>query len=96
MDAMYKMINKIYRNRESTRIHQKHEMDLYVIRYDSDGLLKNSKPCYHCILEMSKNKLIDVNTVYYSNELGQIISVKFKNLLSSKNHHISSGWKNHN
>ena len=63
------------------------KLKLIVIRTDKDGKLKNSKPCNNCLQIM---KLFGVNTVYYSNEDGNINKCKIDNIC--KDH--SSGRQN--
>lgn len=68
------------------------KLDLLVIRVSKSGQYGNSKPCIHCILNLSKNlpdKGYSLRTVYYTNEEGNIISAQFNELLHETNPHMS-------
>lgn len=67
--------------------------DLLVIRVDFNGNLRNSKPCSKCIEYLSKLRTYRIKNVYYSNENGDIIMVKFTDLLHSKDMHISRRFR---
>jgi hypothetical protein len=47
-----------------------------VIRW-SDGKIKNSKPCMHCLQYM---KNIGIKKICYSNEEGEFVNEKIKNI----------------
>ena len=59
---------------------------LYVIRCNSEGVLVNSKPCYHCINFLKESEKI--KRIIYSDENGQIISTPLNSL---HNTHITRG-----
>lgn len=68
------------------------KIDLLVIRVSKNGQFGNSKPCIHCILNLSKNlpeKGYVLQDVYYTDEKGNIIAIKFQNLLHETTPHIS-------
>lgn len=67
-------------------------VNLYVIKIDKEGNLKNSKPCKHCCIEMSKNKKININKIFFSNEFGKIESHYFNSWYKENLNHISYGW----
>jgi hypothetical protein len=68
------------------------KIDLLVIRVSKNGQFGNSKPCIHCILNLSKNlpdKGYTLQDVYYTDERGDIIANKFQNLIHESNPHMS-------
>jgi len=67
-------------------LHKK--IEIIVIRTDTKGNLKNSKPCTHCLDTL---KLFNVKCIYYSNDYGQIIKERLDNL---EQHRLSGGQKN--
>lgn len=67
-------------------------VDLFVIRANKNGELKNSKPCQQCLNYINqRRKLIGfkINYIYYSNENSDIICSKFSDLLSEDDKFIS-------
>ena len=90
MDAMEKLKSKMIRY----NIKKKIIVDLYVIRHTKTGLLASSAPCYHCTKELSKNKWLHINNLYYSKNDGCIECVKFKEWVEKEDHHVTKGWKN--
>jgi deoxycytidylate deaminase len=56
---------------------------MFVIRVNNTGKLVNSKPCNSCIYYMM---LYGVKSVYYSNDKGEIIKEKLKEIEAT---HIS-------
>ena len=71
--------------------------DLIVLKVDKQGNLGNSQPCYHCAIELNKNKKIKIRHLYFSNANGEIEKHNFKQWFHETDRHISSGWcrKNH-
>jgi hypothetical protein len=68
------------------------KVDLLVIRVSKSGQLGNSKPCIHCILNLSKNlpdKGYVLHAVHYTDETGEIKTARFQNLLQETTPHIS-------
>jgi len=70
------------------------KVDLIVLRYTKNGVLGDSRPCYHCIAFLESSR-ININWVYYSNKQGSITKIKFSHLAFNKENtaHISSGMK---
>jgi deoxycytidylate deaminase len=64
------------------------KISMIVLRVNLQGELKNSKPCYHCLEEL---KNIGIRKIYYSNEHGEIIMEKTKNMETT---HISRNRRN--
>jgi tRNA(Arg) A34 adenosine deaminase TadA len=58
---------------------------LIVVRYNREGKLVNSYPCFFC-LELIK--LSGIKTIYYSNESGELVKAKVKDMNII---HISTG-----
>jgi len=71
---------------------KKNTIDIVIIRFSHNNLLKNSKPCHHCIDHIKKYNdkyTLSINRIYYSNEYGNIVYEKIYNM---KNNHISSSF----
>lgn len=62
-------------------------LDIIVIRVNNNLILKNSRPCNHCIEQLKK---IGIRKIFYSNENG-IILCEFVDKIQKK--HISKGNK---
>ena len=88
MDAM-KNLDNFIRCKKIKR----EKMNLIVLRINKSGNLCESAPCYHCTLELSKNKNISIDKLYYSRTDGSITCIKFKEWLDNDNFHVSKGWK---
>jgi len=73
----YKMMN-----------HQCHrrKYNIMVIRTDLNGEIKNSRPCTECVKFML---IFGIKEVFYSNDKGEIINEKVKNMIDKK--HYSFG-----
>ena len=74
------------------------KLSLIVIKVDSHGKLKESKPCAKCIMYMDNlNKLgaYCIKTVYYSNSDGDLTIKKFSELLNEKEKHVSYRFRSH-
>ena len=68
------------------------KVDLLVIRVSKNGQYGNSKPCIHCILNLHKNlpdKGYSLRDVYYTDEHGKIVSIRFNELMYQTTPHIS-------
>ena len=68
------------------------KMIIYVMRFkvkDSNLVLANSKPCYHCLKTLHS---YNIKRVVYSNQSGDIERAKIQTLLDTKNYEISSGY----
>ena len=57
-----------------------------VIRFGKDGLLRNSRPCNHCLNSMIK---YHIKKIMYSTDDGTIKSEKPQDMEQT---HVSSGW----
>ena len=71
-------------------------VDLFVIRANKDGKLKNSKPCQQCLNYIDqRRKLIGfkINNIYYSDENSNIVCCKFNDLLDEDDKFISRYFK---
>lgn len=71
--------------------HQIKSVDIIIIRISNfnSSTLKNSRPCNHCIEYLQK---YPIRNVYYSNEYGDIVCEKLKNM---EKKHVSSGHRMH-
>lgn len=68
--------------------YQMSNLDIIIIRISpKDSLLKNSRPCDHCIDSLRK---FHIKRVYYSNEYGEIVCEKIEDM---KKMHVCSGDK---
>ena len=88
MDAMINLENFI----KCKKI-KKEKMNLVVLRVNKSGNLCESAPCYHCSLELKKNKNIIIDKLYYSRADGTITCIKFKEWIKNNNFNVSKGWK---
>lgn len=87
IDALFKL---------KTKIKTREKVDIIIIRLSNynNEILKNSKPCNHCIIHLKKyheSTKIFINRIYYSNEHGEIVHDTLDNIC---NNHISSGRGN--
>jgi hypothetical protein len=71
-------------------------MDLIVVRIKKNGKLAESAPCYHCTRQLSYNKIIFIDNLYYSRDDETITCIKFKDWLCQGTSHISRCWKHLN
>lgn len=67
-------------------------MDIVVLRISKNGILGESRPCYHC-LHMIEQSNLNIRCIYYSNRNGTIQKEKFKNMKKSELTYISSGFR---
>jgi tRNA(Arg) A34 adenosine deaminase TadA len=65
-------------------------VDLYVFRFSSDGTLRSSRPCFHCLRTMSN---YNIQYVYYSADDGKIHKEKFSEMMDSELTIVSSGMR---
>lgn len=72
---------------------KKNKMNLLVIRVNKQGELCESAPCFHCTKELSNNKCVQIDKLYYSKSDGSITCVKFNDWTSYGTSHVSKGWK---
>ena len=69
------------------------KINILVIRTTKIGTLSNSKPCYHCIMDMiniTPKYGYKINNVYYSTDDGSITKTKLSELYKSGDYHYSS------
>ncbi len=62
-------------------------VDLVVIRVSPTGLIGASKPCYHCMQQISKARL-RISKIYYSTASGDIVCENINQLLRTSIVHI--------
>lgn len=88
IDAMLKLPHR-------RKISKLTSISLVVIRMNKLNELKNSKPCYNCLMKLQKLYSFGYNlrNIYYSDENGQIVKKKYIDLLNEENKHISRGNK---
>lgn len=69
------------------------KFDLYVCRVNGKGVLRNSKPCYHCLEEIKKTNMI--NRIVYSDfDFNEMIPYSVSEKIDTIiNTHISFGNK---
>lgn len=63
-------------------------VDLIVIRVNSFGELKESKPCFHCLKFIKNSKKIQIKHIYYSTN-GIIKKTTLNKLLYEEKYHYS-------
>jgi len=73
---------------------RKIKVDLFVVRFLKNGELSLSAPCLHCSIELSKNKYVEINNLYYSTQNG-LIKIKFNDWMKTEDKCTSKGWKYH-
>ena len=85
MDAINKIKHK--KNNPSS-------VDLLVIKFSKQGILKESKPCFHCLKYMKKSG-VNIENIYCSSSLGEIDKYKFNDLYESsrKGGYVSYGMR---
>lgn len=69
------------------------KVSLIVIRISTNGELRNSRPCVHCLKRLGCLSSLGYNlrNVYYSNEFGVIVNAKYEDLLKSDVQHVTRG-----
>ena len=67
-------------------------INLMIIRTDSHGDIKMSKPCQKCIQHMRALRNCKINNVYYSGENGILIKTNLTKLYNEKMH-VSSRFR---
>jgi len=80
----------------SMKWRDKKSLDLLVFRWSSDGSqLLESRPCYHCLLELIKleDRIPKINHVFYSTKDHKIVREKFYSMIDSPKTYISSGMR---
>ena len=76
---------------------KKKKVDILVIKTSKSGRIGNSKPCYHCLMDLkrlSPERGYRINNVYYSNSDGIIVKKKLSHLILEGNFHFSSYYRN--
>lgn len=84
--AEYATIEKLPDRRNKKFI----SVDILVIRFNKQAEMKMSKPCYLCLRAMERKALRSgyrINKVYYSNDEGQIVMQKLKDLIMEEDQH---------
>jgi hypothetical protein len=64
---------------------------ILVIRVGDNGVLRESAPCRHCAIAIKK---IGIKRIKYSNNKGQIISMRTRDITIDSHPH-SSGYRDH-
>ena len=85
MDVLNKVLKKNKINKNGGIINLNNYV-IVVVRFGKDGLLKNSRPCNHCINTMCK---YHIKKIMYSTDEGIIVTEKPEDMELL---HISSGW----
>ena len=78
-------INKIYKKKNLPK-----KLDIFVIRLTDTGILRESRPCLHCINNLLTCGL-NIKNVYYSNANGKIMREKIHKMKNHPATYISSG-----
>ncbi len=71
----------------------KRGINLCVFSFTTDGKLRSSRPCFHCLQTLSR---YNIRYVYYSTEDGDIQKEKFDKMIESELTTISSGMRRRN
>lgn len=72
------------------------KVDLLVIRTSKTGLLGSSKPCIHCLMLLQTKlpeKGYKVQTIYYTDQHGDIHTATLNTLLHDENIHMSRYYR---
>ena len=77
------VIHKVIRTYDELHLHN---CTIAVVRFGKDGMLKNSRPCNHCLQCMIKYR---IKKIMYSTDDGTIKSERPEDM---EHLHISSGW----
>lgn len=81
-------------SRKMVLFHKKHmTVDLYVIKVGANGILKQSAPCRHCIIELTKLTKITIRNIHFSNQRGEIESHHFAQWHQTTQPYTSYGWR---
>jgi hypothetical protein len=70
-------------------------VNIVVIRLTSKNEIKHSRPCYHCIQTFQRLNII-IDRVYYSDQYGNIVCEKFKDMKDSNENKVTSGYRRRN
>lgn len=71
-------------------------IDIVVIRCSKEGIIGESRPCYHCILTMSKSRL-NIKNIYYTTRNGEMVKEELCEMIKHPDKsYISSGIKQKN
>lgn len=89
IDALKKMESLI----RCKKIKNNKKMDLIVIRVRKNGDLAESAPCKHCTIQLTLNKMISINNLYYSRNDGSITCIKFNEWSKNNPKHVSKGHR---
>jgi tRNA(Arg) A34 adenosine deaminase TadA len=68
------------------------KLDMLVVRINKFGILKNSKPCIHCINYIIKSKL-NIKNIYYSSYDSSIIKSNINELCYETTKFVSYGMR---
>jgi len=72
----------------------KMEYDYLVIRYSKNGVLGESRPCYHCIQSIQNWSDLRIRDVYYSTRTpGVIVKERVKDMLEDQPIHYCSAYR---
>lgn len=85
------VMRKFFRKNKFKRVITMNEtIDILVVRLTKTGQWGYSRPCHDCILKMTRS-LYKINTVYYTDHDGNIISEKINNMYRSPLTKFSNG-----
>jgi deoxycytidylate deaminase len=74
----------------SSKLGYKGILDLWVVRFDNNGVLANSYPCNDCIKHLRGEK---IRNVYYSSDDGTIKKEKLRDMEEKHTTKAASKWK---
>lgn len=74
------------------------KINILVIRVSITGKLGNSKPCFHCLLNMKSlsNRGYIIKNILYSNENEEIVKTTLNKIINEGNFHFSKYYKRNN
>lgn len=91
--SIHAEINMLKKIQKCGYINRRKNYDIIVVRVSLRGKFGNSRPCFHCIVDLLNNNHIKIRYVYYSNSKGEIVREKLSEMLLFDQSKISSGYK---
>ena len=90
--SLHAETNAIRKAASNRSIKNNTSVDLIVIRVSPKGIIGQSKPCFHCMQQISKARF-RIGKVYYSNASGDIVCENINQLLRTSIIHIGFGLR---
>jgi hypothetical protein len=91
-ESVHAEMSSINKLKIKDRINKIKNIDILVIRVNTNRELTMSRPCYKCCCSLTKHPLkkgIKVNKIYYSNDKGEIVFERLNQLINSEYKHVN-------